>query len=318
MPGRDFYEVLGIKRGADADEIKRAYRALARVHHPDVSKADDAQARFTEIQEAYDVLSDPEKRRLYDRVGRSGYEAGAAQARGGGASHSWSNAGGAGFGGGGFGGGGMDAEELEDLFGTFFGGRSGGGGGGFAGASGQRARAGRRPGRAPGADIEHEITIPFDLSAKGGTYALRLDRPGAKSTSIDVKIPKAVADGARLRVRGEGQAGRGGAGDLIIRVRVSPHPTLKRDGLDLRSTLRLNIAEAALGAEREVKTVESEVTVRVPPGTPSGRTLRLRGAGLKDAAGRTGDLYAEIEITPPDASDWPDEDRETLRRLAGD
>ncbi|MEL7472174.1 MAG: DnaJ C-terminal domain-containing protein [Planctomycetota bacterium] len=305
MAARDFYDVLGVARTASADDIKKAYRERARRLHPDVNKAADAQAKFTEVQEAYDVLSDGEKRTLYDRVGRSGFEA--AREAGASGTYSWSNVGGAGGPGGAAG-----FEDLEELFGAFFGGR------GPSARSGPASGRRPRPAASAGRDVEHEITVPFDVAALGGSHQVRLDRGGVART-IDVTIPKATHAGGRLRVRGEGAAGRGGgrSGDLLLRVRIGAHPTLRRDGLDLHTSVQLGIDEATLGSTREITVLGRTVDIRTPPGAPSGRKLRLRGMGIENTEGRQGDLLVEIQIVPPDGSAFSEEDRVTLRRLAG-
>ena len=272
MSKRDWYSVLGVERSASADEIKAAYRKLARKLHPDVNKSPDAQEKFSELQEAYETLSDPEKRKLYDRFGHAAESAGfghagAGRGGGGGAHYTWSNvAGGDPFG----------DEDLGSVFESIFGAR----GQGFGGRS-------RGPARARGGDVRHTITVDFETAAKGGERSLELSR-GSDRKTISVKIPKAVVDGTKLRVRGEGSPGAAGGapGDLIVTVHVSSHPTLRRgtgrtgeasDTLDLSTDLPISIADACLGAGVPVRTLEGEVTVTVPPGTSSGARLRLTG-----------------------------------------
>ena len=304
MAERDFYDVLGVGRGATDDEIKRAYRTLARKLHPDVSDAPDAAEKFAEAQQAYAVLSDKEKRASYDRFGRAGP---------GGAGWSAQSTQGAD----------VDLGDLSDLFGTFFGNRGGGGraGGGhpFGGGArtASRARATRR-----GSDASAVLRIPWMRVVEGGTETVRMRRGSGEERRIEVRVPKGVDDGAKLRVRGEGDPGAGGgsAGDLILTVRVDAHPVLKRKdgkGLDLELDMPLSFAEAALGAGVRVPTATGSATLRVPAGTASGKRLRLRGAGLPDEKGGTGDLYAMVQIVPPAAVG--DADAEVLGRLgAGD
>ena len=300
MSKADFYDILGASRSATEDEIKTAYRALARKLHPDVNNAPDAQARFAEVQEAYDVLSDPEKRRLYDRAGHAGFEAPpGAGAWGGGAP--------------------ADLDDLGSMFATFFGARDVGGGfGGFGNAQ----RAGPGPARR-GADLEHESTIDLETAARGGSQRLVVKRDG-QSRTIAVTIPEGICHGAKLRVRGEGHpapGSRGQAGDLMLTIRVRPHPRFTRGvgeaSLDLTTELALSIAEATLGAKIALPLLlGGEVTITIPPGTPSASRLRVKGGGLEDAKGRKGDLYALIKIVPPDPASLDEGLREALERLS--
>jgi DnaJ-class molecular chaperone len=327
MAKRDYYDVLGVGRSASADEIRKAYRTLARQLHPDVNKAADASKKFTEVQEAYDVLSDEQKKKLYDQFGHAGVSPGAggpAPAGGGRPHYSWSNVGGPG----GVSGAEFDAEDLGSMFEAFFGERGGhgagfgGGMGGMGGATRGRPGAGkaRRAGRTPEAEpaaIEHELDITFMTAARGGTEPLRLNTDG-KSRTIEVKIPKGTADGARLRVRG-GADGQ----DIILRIKVGPHPVFRRtehgvgpQGLDLYLDLPLSIAEAALGATVTAPTLDGSVELRIPPGTASGRKLRVRGQGLEDAKGARGDLYAVVKIVPPESGQLSAADAAALRRIS--
>lgn len=320
---RDYYETLGVSRSATADEIRSAYRKLARRYHPDVNKDADAAARFNEVQEAYEVLSDPAKRQRYDQFGRAGAHVGAGEGgfgRGGGgpggrAHYSWSNVGGDS---GDFN---FDPEELGSMFDAFFGGRGGAGAGAATGAAqrgGGRGAAG--PGRASRkpAPIEHEITVTFETAARGGRETLRLSAGGEEKV-IDVTIPRAVADGARLRIR-SALAGR----DLLLTVRVGGHPLFRREmrkdgaSLDLSLDLPLTIGEATLGARVQVPTLEGPVDLVVPAGVSSGRRLRLRGKGLRNAdpkGDEVGDLHAIVRIVAPDPDKLTDQQREALRQL---
>lgn len=292
MAQRDYYEVLGLSREASADDIKKAYRKLARELHPDVNDAADAQQKFSEVQEAYAVLSDDAKRAQYDRFGRSGVGA------------SWSNKGG--------GGGGphveMDMEDLGSVFDAFFGG--GGGhsepfGGGFRGG-----RAGTRARPSPPREVERDFEVDFETAARGGKRSITIGHD-SQSTSIDVTIPKGVKDGTKLRIR---KAFDGA--DLILRIRIARHPLFKRDGLDLLLDLPLTIAEATLGAKVPVPTLEGPVDLTVPPGAKGGSRLRLKGRGVTDAKGATGALYAVVRIVTPPADDLSDDDKATLRRIS--
>ncbi|RMH25998.1 MAG: J domain-containing protein [Planctomycetota bacterium] len=294
---KSYYEVLGVSRGADEAAIKAAYRRLARQWHPDVNKEPDAAEKFREVQQAYEVLSDPEKRKLYDRVGHEAFAHGAAAGAGGGRgpTYTWSNVGGGDFGGATEG---FDFGDLSDLFGEMF------GGGPFGGASaGRRAAAGARARSTPrrGRDIRTERLISFDAAVRGSTEAVRVHRGGSSQT-IEVTIPKGVADGAKLRVRGAGEPSPTGgtAGDLILTVRVGAHPIFRRHGLDVEFDLPLSIVEATLGATVRVPTPDGgRADLKVPPGTPSGAKLRLRGRGVENADGDRGDLYAVVKIVPP-------------------
>jgi len=300
MAKRDYYDVLGVKRNASADEIRAAFRALARKYHPDVNKAPDAEAKFREASEAYEALSDPEKRKIYDRFGHQGPGPGP---RGGGG-----HPGGAGV-----------PVDFGDLFGGL--------GGGFAGmslkdilnslrdrASGGRAR--RRPAR--GADSESHLTLDFMQTVRGTATRLRIRRPGPDGApheeTIEVKIPPGVQEGSKVRVRGKGQAGGREAGDLYILVHVRPHPYFRREGDDIQVTVPISIAEAALGAKVDVPTLDGLTTVTIPPGTASSQRLRLRGKGVRRPGKEPGDLYVEIDIIPP--KDPTPQQRECLQRLA--
>jgi len=297
MPARDYYEVLGVKKSATADEIRRAHRTLARKYHPDVNDSKDAAKAFQEIQEAYDVLGDEEARKKYDRVGHRAYSAGAGgNPWGPGGGVRWENV----AGGGGAGMGGADfGSVIEEIF--------GGGGGQRRGA---RARSQQRAGQ----PVHKDEVIPFDLALTGGEHTVKVQRGGSTQT-YSVRIPKGVADGAKLRVRGAGRPSPlGGApGDLILVVRVGAHPLLKRDGLDLVIETPVSVAEATLGAQVELPTPGGRVTLSVPPGTASGSRLRLRGRGVEDSAGKRGDLYAVIKIVPP--ASMSDQDRALMEEL---
>ena len=296
MAQRDYYEILGVKRGATEEEIRAAYRKLARKYHPDVNKEPDAQAKFTEIQEAYDILSDVEKRKLYDRVGRAGFAQGAAGARTGPASQRGVHVD-------------FDLNDLGSMFDAFFGGRKGRAGPGPR--SGGDPFAGRAATTKP-EPIRFETTVSFMTAARGGTEHLSVNTP-AGSKRIGVTIPKGVADGAKLRVRGDDDEP-----DIIVTVSVGGHPHFRRpdrSGLDLEFDLPLSVSEVAFGAEVRVPTLSGPVSLRVPPGTASGKKLRLRQRGLEDAKGKKGDLYAVIRIVPPDAEALTDAERATLEKI---
>lgn len=288
----DYYETLGVPRDASEDEIRRAYRTLARRYHPDVNQEPGAEDRFKEVSEAYEVLRDREKRALYDRLGanwRSGQDVSGAEGFGG-------------FGGGGpggpevrfdFGGGGPGGTDFSDFFEQMFRGRAGATGGGRAGT-----RRGGFDGFAMrGGDHEAELELTLEEAAAGGRRRLSL----GDGRELTVEIPPGVRDGQRIRLRGEGGPGGGGAppGDLFLRVRYRPHPRFRVDGRDLVVDLPVAPWEAALGATVPVPTLTGNARVRVPPGSSCGRRLRLRGAGMPGPRGGHGDLHAVVKIAVP-------------------
>jgi DnaJ-class molecular chaperone len=294
---RDLYAVLGVARDADADALRSAYRKLARKNHPDVNPGDKAaEERFKEISRAYDVLSDPEKRRNYDEFGEVSLEAGFDAKRAREAKERFEARYGRereGFASGG-------AEEfsfgdLDDLLGRYFRGRGGADGGGL---------------RMRGADLVSDLELDLLDALRGGTHSLRLAREGAdgkvKEETLNVRIPPGVRDGGRIRIAGRGGPGAGGGppGDLWVRFHVPPHPVFTRDGNDLTIRVPISVREAVLGAKVEVPLPDGRVTVTVPPGTDSGRKLRLRGKGARDPeSGAPGDLYVDVEIRVPRALD---------------
>jgi curved DNA-binding protein len=294
----DHYQTLGVPRTASAEDIRKAYRELARKYHPDLHPDDNAaKEKFKQVQTAFDVLNDPSKREMYDRYGSS-FEGVGAGGPGGG----WAGGGRGPFGGGGFGGGDID---LESLF---------GGAGGFAdmfrGASGTGGRATRgrkRQAQAAGADVTARIEIPFTLAIAGGKTDVRLDRDG-KSETISVTIPQGLPDGARMRLRGQGMPGSGGgpAGDLLLEVHVASHPVFRRDGDTLEVSLPVTLAEAIEGAKVDVPTPWGTIALRIPPRTSGGRKLRAAGMGVRHANGATGDLIAEVQIMLPEPADSGD------------
>jgi len=280
------------------------------------------------VQEAYEVLSDAEKRKMYDQFGHAGVgaqpSAGAGPYAGqrwpysGGGegpesgTYTWSNIGGRPSGAGGSGGG-ADF-DMGSIFEEIFGASGGGGGAEQRGSRPFGARAKARSKNAKGRDITHDITVDFLTAARGGTETLRVDRGGTSQT-IDVTIPAGIADATKLRVRGAGapSSGTGGPGDLILTVSVGAHPIFRRDGLDILLDLPLSITEATLGKTLSVPTLTGKADVTIPPGTSSGQKLRLRGQGIKSASGETGDLYVVAKIIAPKG--LSDSDQETLRRL---
>lgn len=309
---RDLYEILGVRRTADQDEIQRAYRRLARRYHPDVNQDHDAEKRFKEVSEAYQVLSDPELRRRYDEFGEvspgdgaPGRAGRAGRAGPGGRHH---RAGGPGRGGarrasggaGGFGGlGGIDARldamDLEDLFGLLFRGRGG------------RARKERGP--KPGAEPETEIELSVEEAYLGAHRTIVISGTAGRRT-VEVDIPPGATDGRRIRLARHGDPGEAGGspGDLYLTVRLRPHHRYRVEGRHVHVRVPLAPWEAALGTTVTVDTPGGAATVRVPQGSSSGRRLRLRGRGLPDPHGTPGDLFAEVRIVVPDRP-TPDERR---------
>jgi molecular chaperone DnaJ len=288
---KDFYAVLGVSKTADANEIKKAYRKLARTLHPDHNPGDArAEAKFKEVGEAYAVLSDPEQRQQYDRL----------RAMAGGARFTP-------------GGGPGGAAGFEDLFGGLFGAGAGAGAGGgprvryqqpgaaggagfddilgglFGGGGGFRAPQ-------PGIDLSATATLPFRQAVQGSTVTLGVD-----GANLTVRIPAGVHDGQKIRMRGKGRASEPGGqpGDLIVTVKVQPHPVFSLDGNDLRVTVPLTFAEAALGTTVDVPTLDGgTVRLKVPEGTPSGRVLRARGKGVTTSKG-AGDLLVTLQVAVP-------------------
>jgi len=266
---KDFYAILGVDKKAGADEIKKKYRSLARELHPDKTKGDSAlEEKFKAVSEAYDILSDSKKRAEYDEA-RSLFERGGFRAPMGG------------------GGGGGDFSDLfgggspNDIFANLFGG------------------GGVRRGPRKGQDLQTESTITFKESVFGTTLELKLSTDGGKPQTITARVPAGVNDGAKIRVKGKGAPGEAGPGDLFILLSVKPHPIFSRKAENILLTLPVTFVEATLGADIKVPTLDGEeVTVRLAPGTPNGRTLRVKGRGIKKGS-ITGDLLATIEVQVP-------------------
>ncbi len=292
MKYKDYYAALGVARDADAEQIKKAYRKLARAHHPDVSKSPDAEARFKEVAEAYQTLKDPEKRAAYDELGRrpAGEEFAPPP--------QWSRE----FGTGGFQS--FEDIDLSDLLDALGRGQRGGGG---------AARRATMP--MHGRDYETTVRISLEDAHRGTRLNLDLADEGGGRT-LEVTIPAGVSEGQKLRLRGKGGKGRNGGvdGDIYLHITLAPHPVFRPDQHDLHFDLALAPWEAALGAEAEVPTLDGAVLLTVPAGTRSGRKLRLRGRGLANGRGGRGDLYATVHIDVP--SMLSDRERELFKQLA--
>lgn len=280
---RDYYDVLGVSKNATDDDIKRAYRKLVRENHPDRNPGDkQAEARFKEVQEAFDVLSDKTKRAQFDRFGSVGGPGANGEPGG----FQWGGGPGQGVQ--------IDPDQLEDLLSQF------GGAGGLGDMFGHRTRQrGRRA--APPEPVTHDLRVPFQTAVLGGTISLSVN-----DRSIDVKIPAGVEEGQTLRLQGQGPGGA----DLLLKMRIEPHPYFRREGNDLIIAVPITIGEAVLGAKVDIPTMDgAKLTVKVPAGASSGSRLRLRGKGIKG-----GDQFVEIKIVAPAKID--DESRKLIEDFA--
>lgn len=301
---KDFYKVLGVDKNVSDADLKKTYRKLARKYHPDSNQGDaKAEATFKEVSEAYSVLSDPEQRKEYDQIRAMG--SGARFTAGdqpGGFEDVFSM-----FGQGR--GGRQSPQDFDDIFSMFNQQQGGGFGSGRFGQSTGGFRGYGGPQR--GADVTARTTIDFITATKGETITLQ----GEDGKPFKVKIPAGVSDGQKIRLRGRGRPSPDGgeAGDIVVQVTVRPHPAFTREGLNLRVTVPVTFTEAALGATIEVPTLGGEpVKLRVAPGTPSGRVLRVKGRGVHSQKG-TGDLLAEVQVAVPSHLD--DAAREALERF---
>lgn len=298
---RDYYEVLEVQKGASEEDIKKAYRRLAKKYHPDVNpNKKEAEEKFKEINEAYAVLSDKIKRSQYDQMGHAGFKSK------------------------------FDFSDIftgfrpdEDIFGSFFSQGQGRGGTTFSfdfgdpnsffdsffGARGGRPR-GARSRSVRGEDYEYETTVDFLTAVKGGEREITLDT-GSKIEKLRVKIPAGIVDGQKIRLKGKGGEGHGGGGrgDLFIRIKVSDHPYFRREGNDIFVEVPITVAEAVLGARINVPTIDGTSSMTIPPGTKSGQKLRLRGKGVGG-----GDLYVVTSIVPPESVD--EESRELIKKFS--
>lgn len=284
----DPYQELGVSRGASADEIRKAFRKLAKQHHPDTNPGNKAsEEKFKRVSAAFDILGDPDKRKKFDageidadgRETMRGFGGGGGPFGGqGGFSQGWSPGRTEGF----------DNIDISDLFGDILGrGRNGGAGGGFGGFS-QR-----------GSDVRAKLEIDLEESIHGGKKRIAF----SDGRTLDVTIPKGAEDGQTLRLKGQGQPGRSGAGDALIDLVIKPHPVFRREGETLVMDLPVSIPDAVLGGKVQAPTPDGAVTLTVPKGANSGQSLRLKGKGAALAGGRRGDLIARIMLVLPDAPD---------------
>jgi len=325
---QDYYETLGVPRTATQEEINKAYRRMARKYHPDVNKEKGAEDQFKKLNEAYEVLKDPDKRKRYDALGANwkagqdfqpppgwgGFDFGQGggpfrQQRAGGRAQQQTTFDFGGLGGGGF----------SDFFETLFGGRGGGmpsGGFDFGGmGAGTAAR--------PAQNQEAEITIPLEDAYHGATREIAFQSTESDAQgnvrqvpkTFKVKIPPGISDGGKIRLAGQGGKGiNGTAGDLILTVRIAPHAVYRLRGHDLEADVAIAPWEAALGVKAQVPTLDGPVTVSIPHGTSSGRRLRLRGKGLPKRGGERGDQYVVVQIAVP--KDLTPRERELFEELS--
>ena len=317
---KDYYKTLGVSKAASTEEIKKAYRKLARQYHPDVNKKPEAEKHFKEVNEANEVLSDPDKRKRYDTIGPD-FARYANPGNGGGqpGGFTWSyngRPGGTEFDG--------DAGAFSDFFRSIFGDAGGGSGTMTADELFGRTLSRRGARAAPGQDVEYEFEIALPDAYKGLEQQIEVKDQTGKSRRLSVKIPAGVKDGQRIRLAGQGGPGTGGApaGDLYLRVRVKPHPLYQRDGDDLRMELPVALHEALLGAEVTLPTLKGRVSLRIPPETQNGRTIRLAGQGMprgrgpwarSDASSGAGDLFLTVKVVLP--TKLTDEDKECIRKI---
>ncbi|WP_296176538.1 DnaJ C-terminal domain-containing protein [uncultured Brevundimonas sp.] len=278
----DPYKELGVARGASADEIKKAFRKLAKELHPDKNPGDKvSEERFKRITAAFDLLGDAEKRAKYDRgeIDADGREQFRAPPGGGGRSGGFGGFGGSG------GRGGFEDIDLEELFGAFGGGGRTAGRGGFGGGKGQ--------------DVRATLDISLEDAIAGTTRRIQF----SDGRMLDVAIPKGASEGQVIRLKGQGAPGRGGqAGDALIELKIAPHPVFKRDGADLTMDLAVSVPDAVLGGKIQVPTPEGAVMMTIPKGSNSGKILRLKGRGAY-AGGKRGDLLAKLAVTLPETPD---------------
>ncbi|MCE9610523.1 MAG: DnaJ domain-containing protein [Chthoniobacter sp.] len=296
---KDYYSILGVAKGATQDEVRKAFRQLARKHHPDVAKdKKTAESKFKEINEAYEVLGDAEKRKRYDELGTDWARGGPQQPPPG-----WGRGGRPDAGMGGF-----EGTGFSDFFEQF-----------FSGGAGRGARSpfgGMGPEPAPGGDIEADLLVTIEEALHGGKKKISFRRDArAPVETYEVRIPKGVREGQKIRLAGQGQAGRRGqAGDLLLVVRLEKHPDFRSEGADLYYDLPVPAWMAVLGGETHIPTPDGSVRLKIPAGSQPGRKFRLKGRGLPVSATARGDFYAEVTVTLP--SELTPETRKLWEQLA--
>lgn len=313
----DYYKTLGVPKNASQAEIQKAYRELARKHHPDMNPNDKtAKKKFQQVQAAFDVLNNSEKREMYDRYGSSFETMGAGGpqgGRGGPRTYTWTP------GGGGAAPNGFNPEDIDlsEFLGERFGQEDGGGFGDLFGQFRRAAGKGRKAAGAArrGEDLLHELQIPFNTAVLGGETQIAVQRPTGKTETIVVKIPAGIDDGKKIRIRGQGQpAGRGGTpGDIILTIHVEPHPWFQRQGNQLLVRVPVTLGEAAAGAKVDIPTPRGKIALKVPAGSSSGVKLRVKGHGVATKNGTAGDLLAEIQIVLP--KQLSEADRHAIREI---
>lgn len=312
----DYYKTLGVSKTATPAEIQKAYRDLARKHHPDMNPNDKtAKKKFQQIQAAFDVLNDPEKRKKYDQFGPGFESMGAGGPQQGPYTWSWSPGAGQGPGPGGFS---PEDMDFSQIFGGGFGEEGGAAGLGdlfnqFRRGAGRTRKTAGTPRR--GEDVLHELQIPFETAITGGEVQLSVQRPTGKTETLAVKIPAGIEEGKKIRIRGQGgQAGRKGTpGDILITIHIAPHPYFQRRGNHLLVRVPVTLGEAAAGAKVDVPTPRGTVAVSIPPSTSSGTKLRVKGHGVNPKNGTAGDLLVEVQIVLP--KHLGEADRKAIREI---
>ena len=277
---KSLYDTLGVSENATADEIKKAYRKLARKYHPDINKTPEAEEKFKEINAAYEILSDPEKKRQYDQVGDNMF--------GGQSFHDFAGS---------YGGGGVDLDEiLRSIFGGgggFSGGFSSGSAGSYGGFGGFEGFGGGFA--QPDLDLETKIVIPFDVAIKGGVHSVSIN-----GERFDVRIPAGIKSGEKLRVKGKGKSHGGKRGDLYIKVEIASSPEYKRDGDNLTKEIDISLKTALFGGKVTLNSPYKEITMKIPAGIKSGQKLRVKGEGVENRKTKVkGDLFVKINVVLP-------------------